>query len=78
MVLCETGRLQLFRVIRGGLRVSEETPPPRRRPGLTATRRLSLEPKRRPHRGLQARGKPHSPVGSGPTLKQLALSDAQR
>ena len=78
MVLSETGRLQLFGVIRGGLRVAKETPPQEWGQGLTVNRRLSLEPRRQPHRGLRAGGKPRSPAGSWPTLRQLALSDARR
>jgi len=78
MVLSETGRLQLFGVIRGGLTVAQETSPSQGGQCLTVSRRLSLEPKRQPHRGLRAGGNPRSPADSWPTLRQLALSDAQR
>ena len=78
MVLSETDRLQLFGVIRGGLIVAQETSPVEAGQCLTVSRRLSLEPKRQPQRGLRAGGKFRSPVGSWLALRQLAFSDARR
>jgi hypothetical protein len=85
MVLSETDRLQLFGVIRGGLIVAQETSPVAQETSpveagqcLTVSRRLSLEPKRQPQRGLRAGGKFRSPAGSWLALRQLAFSDARR
>ena len=64
MVLSETGRLQLSGVIRGGLRVGEETRP-KREQGLTVSRRLALEPERQPNRGLRAGWKTQLSGGLG-------------
>ena len=78
MVLSETGRLQLFWGYPRGPESGLGDSAPRRGPGLTVSRRLSLEPQRQPHRGLRAGGKLRSPAGSWRTLRQLALSDARR
>jgi len=77
MVLSETGRLQLFGVIRGGLRVGRRLRPIRGS-GLTVRRRLALEPSVNRTADYQPEGRIPLSGDSRSKLRQLALLHARR